>query len=211
MKPQAFQPGEIRDENDNIIQEGAYGKKTAFANKQNLGIIDYIINNFAALHDAVLGNWLLAKSKSAFPNVGDTSKIYIADDTGKAYRWNGTEYVEMTQQAVQFTAQEVLELKKQAESAANAAASSAKNSNESKEEAKKSETNAGKSEQNASKSKEDAAASASTAKEYADVAQGLYKAFCLNIVGPSASTMNNAGIIIGASASGMKASEQEGT
>lgn len=211
MRQQAFQPGEIRDENDNIIQEGAYGKKTPLANGQNSGIIDYMINNFAALHDAVLGNWLLAKSKTEFPSVGDTSKIYIADNTGKAYRWNGSEYVEMTQTSIQFTAQEVIKLKEQAEAAASAAESSANSSSTSQKAAATSEANAGKSEQNASKSKESAAASATTAKEYADVAQGLYKAFCLNIVGPSASTMNNAGILIGASASGMKASEQEET
>ena len=27
MKPQAFQPGELRDEYDQIIRAGAYGKK----------------------------------------------------------------------------------------------------------------------------------------------------------------------------------------
>ena len=53
MKPQAFQHGEIRDENDNIIKAGAYGKNTAFANKTNDGILDYIINNFEWLYDNV--------------------------------------------------------------------------------------------------------------------------------------------------------------
>lgn len=50
MKPQAFQPGEIRDENDNIIQNGAYGKRSAFVNAQNDGILDYIMNNFDVLY-----------------------------------------------------------------------------------------------------------------------------------------------------------------
>lgn len=50
MKPQAFQPGEIRDENDNIIQNGAYGKLSAFVNAQNDGILDYIMNNFNVLY-----------------------------------------------------------------------------------------------------------------------------------------------------------------
>lgn len=53
MKPQAFQHGEIRDENDNIIKAGAYGKNTAFANKTNDGILDYIINNLEWLYDKV--------------------------------------------------------------------------------------------------------------------------------------------------------------
>lgn len=51
MKRQAFQPGEIRDENDNIIRPGAYNKHTPFADASNQGIIDYIINNFDALQE----------------------------------------------------------------------------------------------------------------------------------------------------------------
>lgn len=33
MKPQTFQHPEIRDENDNIIQPGAFGKKHAVLHK----------------------------------------------------------------------------------------------------------------------------------------------------------------------------------
>lgn len=51
MRPQAFQNGELRDENDNIIRAGAYGKTTAFVNAQNDGILDYIMNNFDAVKD----------------------------------------------------------------------------------------------------------------------------------------------------------------
>ena len=29
MRPQAFQAGEVRDEHDNIIRQGAYGKKNS--------------------------------------------------------------------------------------------------------------------------------------------------------------------------------------
>lgn len=46
MRPQAFQAGEVRDEHDNIIRAGAYGKKSPFTNANNAGILDYIINNF---------------------------------------------------------------------------------------------------------------------------------------------------------------------
>lgn len=53
MKPQAFQHGEIRDENDNIIKAGAYGKNTPFCTKDNNGILDYIINNLEWLYDKV--------------------------------------------------------------------------------------------------------------------------------------------------------------
>ena len=51
MRPQAFQNGELRDEEDNIIRAGAYGKHTAFVNSQNDGILDYIMNNFDAVKD----------------------------------------------------------------------------------------------------------------------------------------------------------------
>lgn len=54
MLPQAFQPGEIRDSNDNIVRPGAYGKNTPLVDPQNTGILDYIINNFDAIY--VLAN-----------------------------------------------------------------------------------------------------------------------------------------------------------
>lgn len=53
MKPQTFQHPEIRDENDNIIQPGAFGKNTPFCTKGNDGILDYIINNLEWLYDKV--------------------------------------------------------------------------------------------------------------------------------------------------------------
>ena len=49
MRPQAYQQPEIRDENDFIIQQGTFGKKTPFVNSQNDGILDYIINNLEAI------------------------------------------------------------------------------------------------------------------------------------------------------------------
>lgn len=51
MRPQAFQNGELRDEDDNIIRAGAYGKHTAFVTADNVGILDYIMNNFDAVKD----------------------------------------------------------------------------------------------------------------------------------------------------------------
>lgn len=56
MKLTVFQHGEIRDENDKIIQAGTYGKHTVFTSSDNRGILDYIINNFEVLHQAVQGN-----------------------------------------------------------------------------------------------------------------------------------------------------------
>ena len=50
MKPQTFQHSEIRDENDNIIQPGAFGKNTPFCTKGNDGIFDYIANDLEYLY-----------------------------------------------------------------------------------------------------------------------------------------------------------------
>ena len=51
MRKQAFQHAEIRDENDNIISAGAYGKNTALSNKQNDGWVDYVMNNLEYLYE----------------------------------------------------------------------------------------------------------------------------------------------------------------
>lgn len=51
MRPQTFQHPEIRDENDNIIQPGAFGKNTPFCTKGNDGILDYIANDLEYLYE----------------------------------------------------------------------------------------------------------------------------------------------------------------
>lgn len=51
MRKQTFQHAEIRDESDNIISNGAYGKNTALSNKQNDGWIDYVMNNLECLYE----------------------------------------------------------------------------------------------------------------------------------------------------------------
>ena len=45
MKKQTFQHAELRDEHNEIIQEGTYGKYSDFSNEQNSGFIDYVMNN----------------------------------------------------------------------------------------------------------------------------------------------------------------------
>ena len=52
MKRTTYQVPELRDENDNIIQEGTFGKHSAFSNSTNDGAFDYILNDLEALHDA---------------------------------------------------------------------------------------------------------------------------------------------------------------
>ena len=125
MKRQAYQHPELRDANDNIIQQGTYGKESPLVNSDNTGVLDYINNNLEALHDIVTGAYLVFDSKDKFPTAGDTAKIYVANDDGKAYKWNGTEYVYMGTESTQLTALDVKKLKEAAADSATAAASSA--------------------------------------------------------------------------------------
>ena len=62
MKPQAFQPGELRDEHDQIIRAGTYGKKTPFVSSDNNAILDYIMNNFDALEAQIPNGRAYVKS-----------------------------------------------------------------------------------------------------------------------------------------------------
>ena len=62
MKPQAFQRGELRDEHDQIIRAGVYGKKTPFTNSENNAILDYIMNNFDALYAQIPNGRAYVKS-----------------------------------------------------------------------------------------------------------------------------------------------------
>ena len=62
MKPQAFQHGELRDEHDQIIRAGAYGKKTPFVSSDNNAILDYIMNNFDALYAQIPNGRTYVKS-----------------------------------------------------------------------------------------------------------------------------------------------------
>ena len=49
MKKTTYQIPEIRDENDNIIQPGTYGKNSPLCNETNDGVLDYINNNLEYL------------------------------------------------------------------------------------------------------------------------------------------------------------------
>lgn len=56
MKKTTYQVPEIRDENDNIIQAGTYGKNSPLCNDTNDGVLDYINNNLEYLkstHDSM--------------------------------------------------------------------------------------------------------------------------------------------------------------
>ena len=63
MTPTTYQKPEIRDSNDNIIQQGAFGKNTALSNATNDGWIDYVANDLEALN---------TKADGALPLTGGT-------------------------------------------------------------------------------------------------------------------------------------------
>lgn len=87
---------ELRDENDNIIQTGTYGKKSTFVNSDNTGILDYINNNLEALKNILAGAYIWSNSMAELPTTGEAGKIYVTKDTGKMYRWNSTSWTEVT-------------------------------------------------------------------------------------------------------------------
>ena len=164
MKRQAFQPGEIRDENDAIIRAGAYGKKSAFATADNRGILDYMINNFDALYDAVNGGRVYVNSASDLPKTGDTAAVYIANDTGKWYYWDSKTAAYITMDNARTIANEAIAARDAAKASQTAAKTSETN-------AKTSETNAGNSQSAAASSASAASSSASAASTSATAAK----------------------------------------
>ena len=72
MKKTTYQIPEIRDENDNIIQAGTYGKISPLCNETNDGVLDYINNNLEYLkstQDSVQNDYF---SKSGGKITGET-------------------------------------------------------------------------------------------------------------------------------------------
>lgn len=53
MKLTSFQVPEIRDENDRVLQQGTYGKRTPLCNSHNMGVLDFINNNLMAHQNAI--------------------------------------------------------------------------------------------------------------------------------------------------------------
>lgn len=107
MRPQAYQTPEIRDENDFIIQQGTFGKKTPFVNSQNDGILDYIINNLEAIKGVSLAATIVV---SSLPSTGQAGKFYLLDDgtenSGKVYIYKD-KWIEVTTQAEGLSAYQV--------------------------------------------------------------------------------------------------------
>lgn len=153
MKRQCYQVPEIRDENNNIIQEGTYGRTSPLVTIDNTGVLDYINNNLEALHDALLGDRVYVDSAKDLPTPGDVSVTYITGDSGEVYYYDPAK-------AAYTAINQGKEYAKQAEKASVAAEASETNAQTSASSASTSATNAKASETNAS-------SSATTARNWA--------------------------------------------
>lgn len=94
MKKQTFQHAELRDEHNEIIQEGTYGKYSDFSNEQNSGFIDYVMNNLEWLRKYFDGYAKISDVEKDFLKKTDTPKIdltgyYNKAETDKKYQPKG--------------------------------------------------------------------------------------------------------------------------
>ena len=171
MKQTTYQLPELRDANNNIIQEGTYGRETPLVNGDNTGVLDYINNNLEALRDNINGSRIYVKNKDALTTPGDISAMYIAEDTGKWYLWDGTKYIEID------NARKIADEAIAARDAAKASQTAAKTS---EQNAKTSETNADASKQAAATS----AGAAKTSEQNADTQANTAKAWATATTSP---------------------------
>lgn len=85
MKKTTYQIPEIRDENDNIIQPGTYGKNSPLCSDTNDGVLDYINNNLEYLkstHDSIDNTYATKDElKSASEESATALNKKISDDS----------------------------------------------------------------------------------------------------------------------------------
>ena len=74
-----YQTPELRDANDNVVQEGAFGKNTALSNSTNDGWIDYVMNDLEALHDTIGDS---APTLDGNGHVVEPANLAIGDEDG---------------------------------------------------------------------------------------------------------------------------------
>ena len=74
-----YQTPELRDANDNVVQEGSFGKNTALANSTNDGWIDYVMNDLEALHDTIGDS---APTLDGNGHVVEPANLAIGDEDG---------------------------------------------------------------------------------------------------------------------------------
>lgn len=86
----SYQTPELRDANDNVVQEGAFGKNTALSNSTNDGWIDYVVNNLEALHDTIGDS---AATLDGNGHVVEPANLAIGDEDGNRLK---TSYLKLT-------------------------------------------------------------------------------------------------------------------
>lgn len=158
MQPTVFQPAELRDENDNIIQHGTYGKNTPLCNDTNDAWIDYVMNNLEFLNKLAAAEIVPV---ATLPTSGDPNKKYLVTtgtDAGKLFFWTGSAWQETADSVsrAEAAAQRASASQNAAATNAAAAATSAQNASAS---ASSASTKAG-----------EARASATAAQNAADIA-----------------------------------------
>lgn len=192
MKKQAFQHGEIRDQNDTILQDGAYGKKTAFTNGQNMGILDYIINNLEVLYDGLVAAGLVIYDADGKPVLPDEIKTALqsyvnsagnsaaaADTSAKAAAGSAAAADASAKAAADSKAAADASAASASQSASNAitaASSAATNATNAANSAATAQTNAGAAvdaKNTALSAAENAASDADRAKEYAEASASI--------------------------------------
>ena len=82
MNKTTYQTPEIRDANDNIVQQGAFGKNTALSNATNNGWTDYVVNDLEALHDSIGDITSVTTAKTETANVA--RDVWFADSNNTA-------------------------------------------------------------------------------------------------------------------------------
>ena len=102
-----YQTPELRDSNDNIVQEGAFGKNTALSNSDNTGWIDYVVNNLEALHDTIGDS---AAHLDGNGHVVEPCNLAIGDEDGNRLK---TSYLKLTGGTVSGTLNVAQNLKMQ--------------------------------------------------------------------------------------------------
>ena len=74
-----YQTPELRDANDEVVQEGAFGKNTALSNSTNDAWIDYVMNDLEALHDTIGDS---APTLDGNGHVVEPANLAIGDEDG---------------------------------------------------------------------------------------------------------------------------------
>ena len=103
----SYQVPEIRNANDEVVQEGAFGKNTALSNSTNDGWIDYVVNNLEAIHDTIGDS---AATLDGNGHVVEPANLAIGDEDGNRIK---TSYLKLTGGTVSGTVNVAQNLKMQ--------------------------------------------------------------------------------------------------